>query len=201
MFTEQQEKWLRRTEDLFLRYGIKSITMDDVARELGISKKTLYQFVENKDDLVAKVMDRHIAEQCCIDEEIHQKSTDAIDEMYKVIVQVVSDMQRMKPNVIYELQKYHREVWERIQQFQWDYLYKVTLTNIEWGRRDGLYRTDFDETIVARFYIHGSFSIFDERIFPKPQYAFDTLFKEYILNYLHGIASDKGRELLKAKLG
>lgn len=192
---------MRRTEDLFLRYGIKSITMDDVARELGISKKTLYQFVENKEDLVARVMDRHISEQCSMDEEIHRKATDAVDEMFKVIAQVVSDMQRMKPNVIYELQKYHREVWERIQQFQWDYLYKVTLANIEWGRRDGLYRTDFDETIAARFYIYGSFAIFDERLFPKPQYPFDTLFKEYILNYLHGIASDKGRELLKAKLG
>ena len=63
MFTEQQEKWLKRVEDLFLRYGIKSITMDDVARELGISKKTLYQFVDNKDDLVHKMLERHIAEE------------------------------------------------------------------------------------------------------------------------------------------
>lgn len=201
MFSEQQDKWLRRTEELFLRYGIKSITMDDVARELGISKKTLYQFVENKDDLVAKVMDRHINEQCGMDEIIHRQATDAIDEMATVIKQVVSEMQRMKPNVIYELQKYHRDVWEKIQQFQWDHIYKVALENIEWGRRDGLYRTDFDADVAARFYINGSFAIFDDKVFPKPTYSFDQLFKEYILNYLHGIVSDKGRELLKSKLG
>ena len=200
MFSEQQDKWLRRTTELFLRYGIKSITMDDVAREIGISKKTLYQFVENKDDLVSKVMDRHIAEQCTMDETIHGQATDAIDEMTNVGKQVVSEMQRMKPNVVHELQKYHRDVWERIQHFQWDHIYKVTLENIEWGRRDGLYREDFDADVAARFYISGSFSIFDDKVFPKPPYSFDNLFREYILNYLHGIVSDKGRELLKSKL-
>lgn len=77
MFTEQQEKWLKRVEELFFKLGIKSITMDDVARELGISKKTLYSFVESKDDLVSKVMDRHMASQCQADENLHAASTDA----------------------------------------------------------------------------------------------------------------------------
>lgn len=174
--------------------------MDDVARELGISKKTLYQFVENKDDLVAKVMDRHMTEQCRLDEEMHRNAENAIDEMLTVVKQVVSEMQRMKPNLVHELQKYHREIWERISKSQWDHIYRLALENIEWGQRDGLYRTDFDADIAVRFYVNSSYLIFDDQVFPKPKFTFDQLFKEHILNYLHGIASAKGRKMLDEKL-
>jgi AcrR family transcriptional regulator len=200
MFTEQQEKWLKRVEELFFKLGIKSITMDDVARELGISKKTLYAFVESKDDLVSKVMDRHITAQCSIDELVHAASTDAVDEMVRVIRQIMAEVGQMKPNVVHEMQKYHREVWERVNDFQQGYILNMARQNMEWGRRDGLYRTDFDIEIAARFYIAGAMSIFDERYFPKPPYSFDSLFKEFIINYLYSIVSEKGAKVLKEKL-
>jgi len=200
MFTEQQEKWLKRVEEMFFKLGIKSLTMDDVARELGISKKTLYSFVESKDDLVSKVMDRHISAQCKVDESLHAESTDAVDEMVRVIKQVMADFGQMKPNVVHEMQKYHRDVWERINDFQQTYILNVIRQNIEWGRRDGLYRPDFDLETTARFYIAGAMSIFEERYFPKPPYTFEGLFREFIINYLHSIVSEKGLEILKAKL-
>jgi TetR/AcrR family transcriptional regulator, cholesterol catabolism regulator len=197
--TEQQDKILRRVEEMFLKYGIKSLTMDDVARELGISKKTLYQFVDSKDALVSQVMMRHIGEHCKADAELHNRSTDAIDEMCHVIQQVVNDFREMKSNVIFDLQKYHREVWNQIEEFQRTYLYKLTTENIAWGRRDGLYRLDFDEDIAARFYVAGSMLIFNDQVFPTPQYSYDKLFREFILNYLNGIATEEGRKLLKEK--
>jgi len=200
MFTEQQEKWLKRVEELFFRLGIKSITMDDVARELGISKKTLYTFVESKDDLVAKVMDRHIGEQCRVDEALHMQSSNAVDEMVKVIRQIVADLSKMKPNMVHELQKYHREVWDRINSHQETYILDLTRRNIQWGRQEGLYRTDFDLETTVRFYIAGTMAIFNDQYFPKPPYTFDGLFKAYITNYLYSIVSDKGLVLLKQKL-
>lgn len=200
MFTDQQEKWLKRVEELFFKLGIKSITMDDVARELGISKKTLYAFVENKDDLVSKVMDRHIATLCMDDEALHAASTDAVDEMCRVIKQIMADMGQMKPNVVHEMQKYHREVWDRINDFQQTYILNMARQNLEWGIRDGLYRNDFDLETTARFYIAGAMSIFDEQYFPKPPYTFEGLFREFIVNYLHSIVSEKGLEILKEKL-
>jgi TetR/AcrR family transcriptional regulator, cholesterol catabolism regulator len=197
---ELHDKILKRTEEMFLKYGIKSLTMDDVSRELGISKKTLYQFVENKNDLVAQTMDRHIREQCKIDDQTHFAAENAIDEMLTVIKKMVNEMQKMKPNVVFELQKYHREVWEKIESFQQEYINRVAMRNLEWGRQDGLYRSDFDAQIAVKFYIHGSFLVFNEAIFPKPPYTFDGLFKEFIMNYLHGIASDKGRAYLNEKI-
>lgn len=201
MFTEQQEKWLKRVEELFFSLGIKSLTMDDVARELGISKKTLYSFVENKDDLVAKVMERHMAEQCKVDEVMHAEASNAVDEMVRVIQHIIADLGKMKPNVVHEMQKYHREVWNRINDFQHSYILNLTRQNLEWGRRDGLYRSDFDLETAARFYIAGAMIIFDDRYFPKPPYTYDFLFKEFITNYLHSIVSEKGLQLLKEKLG
>ena len=200
MFTEQQEKWLKRVEELFFKLGIKSITMDDVARELGISKKTLYSFVESKDDLVSKVMDRHMTAQCSTDEILHAESTDAVDEMVRVIQHIMADLGQMKPNVIHEMQKYHRDVWNRINNFQQTYILNMARQNLEWGRQEGLYRSDFDVETAARFYIAGAMSIFDEQYFPKPPYTFDGLFKEYIINYLYSIVSEKGRKTLKEKL-
>lgn len=200
MFTEQQEKWLKRVEELFFNLGIKSLTMDDVARELGISKKTLYSFVENKDDLVAKVMERYMAEQCKVDEVMHAEASNAVDEMVRVIQHIVADLGKMKPNVVHEMQKYHREVWNRINDFQHSYILNLTRQNLEWGRRDGLYRTDFDLETAARFYIAGAMIIFDDRYFPKPPYTYDFLFKEFITNYLHSVVSEKGLQLLKEKL-
>ncbi|HAD10840.1 MAG TPA: hypothetical protein DCF33_00225 [Saprospirales bacterium] len=200
MFTEQQEKWLKRVEELFFKLGIKSLTMDDVARELGISKKTLYSFVENKDDLVAKVMERHMTEQCQVDEALHAAASDAVDEMVRIIQQIITDFGKMKPNVVHEMQKYHRDVWNKINDFQQNYILNVARQNLEWGRREGLYRTDFDLETAARFYIAGAMAIFDDRYFPKPPYTYDFLFKEYITNYLHSIVSDKGLTLLQEKL-
>jgi len=200
MFTEQQEKWLKRVEELFFKLGIKSLTMDDVARELGISKKTLYAFVESKDDLVSKVMDRHMAAQCCADEALHAESTDAVDEMVRVIRQIMADLSQMKPNVVHEMQKYHRDVWDRINAFQQGYILNMARQNLEWGRREGLYRPDFDLETTARFYIAGAMSIFDEQYFPKPPYSFEGLFREFIINYLHSIVSEKGLIILKEKL-
>jgi TetR/AcrR family transcriptional regulator, cholesterol catabolism regulator len=199
MLTEQQEKWLIRVEELFFRFGIKALSMDDIARELGISKKTLYLFVENKDDLVNRVIDRHLQTQCVKDELLHKQSTDAIDEMFNVIQQITEEFQSIKPNMIFELQKYHHATWEKIQSFQRSYIFQIIQKNLIWGREDGLYREDFHLETAAKFYIISSTAIFDESWFPKSQFKLEILFKEVILNFLHSIVSEKGRQLMKTK--
>jgi len=199
MFTEQQEKWLQRVADLFMRYGIRALTMDDVARELGISKKTLYQFVESKDDLVNKVMEIHLTVECSRAEVVAIESSDALDEMLLVIRENLGDMQRMKSNIVFELQKYHREAWEKIQSYQRGFLYNVVRKNLERGISEGLYRDDFDADIVSKLHLAQTFAIFDEAWFPKPPYNSVTLFREAIMHYLHGVLSEKGRQELQKR--
>lgn len=200
MFTEQQEKWLKRVEDLFLRYGIKSISMDDVARELGISKKTLYQFVDSKDDLVNKMLERHINEEKNQCDRLFHVAGNAVEEMFLVIDSNAQQLQQMKANIVYDLQKYHRDAWEMIRDFQRSFLYGIVRKNLERGITEGLYRPDFNVDIVAKMHIALSFQMFDEDMFPQNTYPKTTLFREFLLHYLYGIVSDKGLLLLKAKL-
>lgn len=200
MFTEQQEKWLNRITELFMRLGIKSLTMDDVARELGISKKTLYQFVENKDDLVKKAITLHLTAECGRSVELSSMANDALDEMLIVIKENTGDMQRMKANIVFELQKYHRDAWELLQDYQRGFLYKVVRDNLERGIREGYYRDDFDVDITAKLHLVQTFAIFDDTWFPKPPYSGETLFKEAMMLYLQSILSEKGRQAIKAKL-
>ena len=200
MFTEQQEKWLRRITELFMRLGIKSLTMDDVARELGISKKTLYQFVESKDDLVKKAIELHLKEECGRSEHMMQTATDAIDELLLVIRANVDEMRKMKANIVFELQKYHRDAWDMIQEYQRGYMFNIVKDNLERGIREGLYREDLDVDITAKLHLVQSFAIFDETWFPKPPYSGDVLFREAMMLYLQSILSEKGRQALKAKL-
>ena len=197
MFTEQQEKWLKRSEELFLRLGIKSVTMDDVARELGISKKTLYTFVESKDDLVKKVLERHIMQEKRDCEISFKNAKNAIEEMFFVIEANTQQMGQMKANIVHDLQKYHRDAWEMMSEFQRGFLYQIVKGNLERGVAEGFYRDDFNIDITARIHIASSFQLFDETIFPQNQFKRDIIFNEYLKHYLHGILSEKGRKYLQ----
>jgi len=197
MISEQQDKWLKRAQDLFLRLGIKSITMDDVARELGISKKTLYTFVSSKDELVKKVLELHIEQEKRDCEAMCSKAGNAIEEMFFVLESNSQQMEQMKANIVHDLQKYHRDAWELMHEFQQGFLYKVVQANLKRGVNEGLYRDNFDVEIVTRLHIATSFQLFDETIFPQNSFKRDVIFKEYLMHYLHGILSEKGRKFIQ----
>jgi AcrR family transcriptional regulator len=191
--------WLDQVESLFFRLGIKSQTMDDVARELGISKKTLYQMVENKDDLVRRVLQNHISREKSQCYEMMQRADNAIDEMFMVLESNAQEFSQMKSNVLYDLKKYHRDAFLMIADFQRDFLYKVVVANLERGRNEGIYRADFDIDIIARLHLASVFILFDEDVFPSSMRR-EVLFREYMMHYLHGIVTEKGLQLIQSKL-
>ncbi len=200
MFTEQQEKWLKRVDELFLRFGIKSITMDDVARELGISKKTLYQFVENKDDLVHKLLSRHIEQEKQTCTLLFANAANAREEMYIVIESDTQQWNQMKTNIIHDLQRYHPEAWEKVVEYQRGFLYTVVRNNLERGITEGIYRSDLDVDIITKLHISGSLQLFNPALFPQEEYKYEIVFRQYMLHYLYGIVSEKGMAMLKSKI-
>ena len=126
----QDIKWLERVESLFMRYGIKSITMDDVARELGISKKTLYQFVESKVALVIKVLAQHISLEKTQCNFLVKESSNAIEEIFTIMDANSQELAQMKTNIVNDLQKYHRDAWLMIRNFQRQFVLKVIQDNL-----------------------------------------------------------------------
>ncbi len=191
---------LNHIEGLFMKYGIKSLTMDDVAGDLGISKKTLYQWFNSKDDLVFKVLSHHISREKSECLHLASHADNAIEEILKLLEMNSQEMGHMKTNMVYDLQKYHRDAWEMLRKYQQDFVFKVIRENILRGRKEGLYRDDFDMDIIARLHLTTVFNLFDPELFPDNVTARVTLFKEYMMHFLHGIISNKGLAYLKKKL-
>jgi AcrR family transcriptional regulator len=191
---------LNHIETLFLKYGIKSLTMDDVAADLGISKKTLYQWFSSKDDLVIQVLNHHISREKSQCLALAGNAANAIEEILVLLETNSQEVSQMKTNVVYDLQKYHREAWEVVRKYQQDFVYKIIKQNIVRGRHEGLYREDFDLDIITKLHLATMFHLFDPELFSDNITARVTLFKEYMMHFLHGIISPKGLAYLKKKL-
>lgn len=179
-----------------MRYGIKSITMDDVAREMGISKKTLYQHVNSKTDLIERIIHQHIHEEKKCLSEIPGQAKDAIEEVLMIAQYVVKVLRSMRPTTMFDLKKYYRDCWNMMEDFQQGYMYNMIRANIEQGIQEGLYRDNLDSDIIAKLYVRKTMLLTDEIIFPMREYDRDKLFTEFIQYHLRGIVSEKGMKKL-----
>ncbi len=195
--TENKVKILKGAEELFMRYGLKSVTMDDISRDLGISKKTLYQAVDNKADLIQQIIHQHIEEEKAAIEVITNEANDAIDEMVNIARYVIKMLKEMSPQAIYDLNKYYKKSWELMESLHQQYIYNIINANIEKGVAEGLYREDINPKIVARLYVGKSNLIVDNDLFPIKEFHREELFLEYIKYHVYGIASSKGLKLFK----
>jgi len=188
---------LTKAENLFFKYGVKSISMDDLSRELGISKKTLYQSVDNKKELVMQVFQNHAKTEIEAVIEIRKEAADAIDEMIEVAKYVIPTLRRITPTLIFDLQKYYREVWQTMENYNRQEIFKVIKENIERGIKEGIYREEFHPEIIAKLYVGKTMVVVDEDIFPLRKYNKENLFKEHIQYHIRGIATSKGLKLLE----
>jgi AcrR family transcriptional regulator len=188
---------LKRCQPLFLRYGIKSVTMDDIARELGISKKTLYQHFDTKNKIIDQMVVEHFETEHIIMATILNSATDAIDEILSIAQHVALELAQLTSTFIYDLQKYHRETWLILEKTSNEHIYGVIKKNMERGIQEGLYRTDVDADIIAKLYVAKSLCILDDNLFPSNRYSKTVLYKQFIIYHLHGVLAPKGLERLK----
>jgi len=191
---------LLKVRELYMMYGIKSITMDDVSRELGMSKKTLYQFVTDKDDLVGKFIDNEIAirqEEIC---KCFRTGLNAIDELFEISIFMNKIMRNQNPATEYDLKKYYPEHYQKIVKTRREGIYRYILTNLENGKKEGLYRDDLNNEIIARLYLSRSESIHVSDLFTIEEYTSHELFMELIKYHVRGIATQKGIGVLEQKI-
>ncbi len=189
-----------RVHELYTKYGIKSVTMDDVARHLGISKKTLYKHVTDKDDLVDKVIDYEI-EMLNKGMECKQKQNlNAIEELLIVSKILNQKMKGLNLATLYDLRKYYPHHYERFTKARRDKMFENVMANIEKGQREGLFRTDLNASIIARIQISRVESLIDNDIFTIEEFTSDKFFYEIFIYHIRGIANQKGIEFLENEL-
>lgn len=196
---EKEKEILLQAADLFTKYGIKSMTMDDVARHLGISKKTLYLYVSNKKDLVKKCIDEHIGAEECLISDFLGDTENAIDELMAMTKIVGSQMKEMHPSVIYDLKKYHFDAYKTLVTHRDEFIFNNIKNNIENGIKSGFYRDNMNPEIIARLYISMVNVILDPVNSELSTYSNAEIHIEMIRYHIRGIASSKGKEYLKQK--
>lgn len=197
---EPKQQIVTKARDLFMRYGIKSISMDDLARELGMSKKTVYQYVENKADLIQKVFEDHLEEEKQALAKYRSQATNAIDEMIQIARHMIRELRTYSVTVMYDLQKYYRSTWQLLSNVHEQHFFRVIKDNLERGIAEGVYRQGMNPDIVSRLYISKSSSAADQECFPVKDYPVEELFIELINYHLHGIVSQQGRETMEEVL-
>lgn len=195
---KERQRILTGAERLFMRYGIRSVTMDDLARDLGVSKKTLYQCVDNKADLIRKIIVAHIEEEQSAMEALVGSAEDAIDEMMKVARYMLRLLRQVSPNLLYDLRKYHGDLWKLLESLHKEYMYDLIRGNVERGIAQGLYRQDLDPDILARLYVGKSRVVVDEDIFPLDRYKREDLYAISMEYHIRGVASQSGLTKLES---
>ena len=192
---EPQEKILKTALSLFFKYGIEHVTMDDIAKELGISKKTIYQFYKEKDDLVNQLMQIELKNQRCGFEDLTQKSNDPLHEILLISEQMTHMLQGVNPVFFKELQKFYPNAYQKYSAFKDEFARTHLHQNIKRGIALGVYRSDLDIDFIAdlrlaqiEMLIFGNYFNFERLSFGKThQYLLDC--------FVYGICTLKGYKL------
>ena len=191
---------LIKVRELYMKYGIKSITMDDVARELAISKKTLYQYVTDKDDLVGKFIDYEILqrqEQIC---KCFRIGFNAIEELFEISIFMNKIIRDQNPATEYDLKKYYPHHFQKIVTIRRESMYNYILLNLKKGKEEGLYREEMNEEIIAKLYLSRSENIHLNALFSVEEFTSIKLFVELLSYHVRGIATKKGIIVLEKKI-
>ena len=197
---EELKNILVKVGCLYKKYGIKSITMDDVSRELGISKKTLYQYVQDKNELVAQVIDLGMEKQIVVFNELFCKGLNAIDELFEVNKMVAQMIKQHNASEDYDLKKYYPDQYQKMHKIRREQIYNHILTNLKNGKKEGLYRVEMNEEIIAKVQLMRIENTFDNQIFNDDELLSQQAFLEIFIYHIRGIASEKGIKILEQKL-
>ena len=177
-------------------YRIRSVSMDDIANSVGMSKKTLYQYFQDKDELVKEVVESVIEESQCFCEQYVQAAENAVHEIFLTLEMVVEMFQTMNPSVIYEMQKYHPAAYQVFHQHKTKYLLSNIQKNLERGVAEELYRPEINVQILSRFRIESMFIPFNPDFQRSLKKSLLEIEEEIIIHYLFGLVTLKGYKLV-----
>lgn len=181
---------------IYLKFGIKSVTMDEMSRQLGISKKTLYSYVADKNELVEQcVLLEHEGEVCQIGV-INKQFENAIDEMLAISRYVAGTLKKVHPSIFFDLAKYHPSALKMMNTHKHDFVRGCVVDNLQRGIKQGLYRSNLKVEVVSTIYLATMDHIMLGDIFPESPYSLDSIYQEFFRYHIKGISSANGLEYL-----
>jgi AcrR family transcriptional regulator len=188
---------LERVNCLYRKYGIKSVTMDDVSRELGISKKTLYQYFTDKNDLVLQIVDLEVKRRTHSFDEIFTRNLNAVEELIELNRLANQMMKEYSPVIEYDMKKYYPMAYERIQQVKNIRMYEIILANMKKGKAEGIFRQEMNEEIIAKMHVSRIMAASENSMFTHEELHSVAFFREFFIYHIRGIANEKGLKILE----
>jgi len=174
--------------------------MSDLARELGVSKKTIYAYFEDKDDLIKKIVENKIdknRESCVM---MSQNADNAVNSQVKIHEFSIELLTGIHSSVFYDLQKYHQEAWQVIDKHRNEFVRKQLSENIQRGQKEGVYLEHLNPDTIASIYLSILNGVMDLDIFNVSASQYGELLEEIIYFQLRSVVNDKGRALLNENM-
>ncbi len=197
---EKHEVILQGSLKTFMTLGMRSVTMDDMAKNLGMSKKTLYKYVSDKSDLLVQAMSYFQECEMSLITEICKRKLNAIDESFEISKVVLNHISDIHPSVMFDIEKYYPEVGVVFDDYKTDVVRNWVIDNLQRGKKEGLFRPDVNEEIISGLYILRMDDLFNQEMFPKSRFATRDIYREIFNYHIRGIASEKGVKYLDKKL-
>jgi len=182
---------LKEIRLIFMKYGIRNYSMDDICRNIGISKKTLYNYVDNKTDLVQKVLDYEFTMDNGPLSVISIKGN-AIDILLNVSMRINKEFENFNPIYIFELNKYYPKIFKEFVEKKRKSAYEKIYKNLEQGINEGIYRKDIDIELVSILYIRKIEDIHNTEFIESRKFSFKEIFNVMFENHIRGISNEKG---------
>lgn len=195
---EAKERIIQEAKNLFLRLGIRSVSMDEIATQMGISKKTLYQHFQDKDQLVDLVLEKQIKQMQAETIQTVHSSSNAIGEIFNTMDMMVRHSSNMNPMVLFDLQKYHFGSFQKFAAHKNDFLFNIISNNLKKGVEEGLYRSDINIEILAKFRLETLMIGFNMDAFPTNKFNVTDVSLVIIENFLYGLATEKGFNMIES---
>lgn len=193
---EIKDRIKQKADELFRRYGVKSVTMDEIASQLGVSKKTIYHSFEDKNQLVDSV----IADMLNVNKSYCQtsrtKAENAIQEVYMGMESLQDMLGNMNPSILYDIERGHPATFKKFIEYKHSFLYDLIKKNMERGKQEGLYREEIDTDLLTRIRIETIMLPFNQELFPKNQYSLVYFEQELMEYFLFAMVTPKGYKLI-----
>ena len=187
---------LLRIRDLLFLYGTKSITLDDIASRMGISKKTIYSCCPDKKNLVDRIVVDYLSSHRAEAERVRAESRHAIDEVLQMARLARARMEQVSPAFLFDLNKYYPEIWARFEQYRTQEIFGQVVDVIKRGQQEGLFRTDLDTEIVAAMHLQHIRLLTEPGQQPRPERPVGDLIRHIISIFLQGIVTRKGLDVM-----
>ena len=181
---------------LFMRYGIRSVSMDDIAGGLGMSKKTIYQFFADKDELVEAIIDADIRDLQVDCDYCFAGSANAIDEVFQTMDRMLEHLQNLNPNLLYDLKKFHFKSYRKFLQHKNSYLREIISKNLERGIKEELYRNDINVEVLSLYRLESMMVAFNQEVFPSDKFNLAEVTRLIIEHFVFGLTTLKGHKLI-----